>query len=201
MSGESARPVAPRTEATRPSEPRASARGACAVPLAYLSTFRTYGSWLAGDPRGWVERRQNVPGTPYGAPDPARRERERRRLRQPPVSLDATAASVADRAIREAAERRGWLVFALNVRTNHVHSVGAAACRPEEILRTFKAWASAALHARGVVPAGSAVWARHGSTRYLWSQAAVDAACAYVFEGQGEDLARRDRTRVNAPAG
>jgi hypothetical protein len=70
------------------------------LPLAYFLTFRTYGSWLPGDPRGWVDRQRNVPGTTYEAPDPERWAREVRRLRQPPVALDPVAALVVDGAIR-----------------------------------------------------------------------------------------------------
>lgn len=34
------------------------------VPLAYLITFRTYGTWLAGDERGSIDRFNNGYGTP-----------------------------------------------------------------------------------------------------------------------------------------
>jgi REP element-mobilizing transposase RayT len=148
-----------------------------------------------------VDRQRNVPGTTYEAPDPERWAREVRRLRQPPVALDPVAALVVDGAIRQACRRRGWLLRALNVRTNHVHSVVAAPCRPEEILRTFKACGSAALHSSGALPAGAVVWARHGSTRYLWSEAAVEAACAYVMERQGQDVAAHDESESDGPAG
>ena len=43
-------------------EPVADASGS--VPLAYLITFRTYGTWLHGDARGSVDREHNVFGTP-----------------------------------------------------------------------------------------------------------------------------------------
>jgi hypothetical protein len=32
-------------------------------------------------------------------------------------------------------------------------------------------------------------WARHGSTRFLWNPANVDAAMRYVIEEQGEPMA------------
>ncbi|MGQ0761444.1 MAG: hypothetical protein ACT4OT_05435 [Acidobacteriota bacterium] len=40
-------------------------------PLAYLITFRCYGTWLHGDERGSVDRKQNVYGTPKTAFNPA----------------------------------------------------------------------------------------------------------------------------------
>jgi len=42
------------------------------IPLAYLITFTTYGTWLHGDPRGSVDREHNVWGTPFLDPDRAR---------------------------------------------------------------------------------------------------------------------------------
>ncbi|MBX3388092.1 MAG: hypothetical protein KF691_01410 [Phycisphaeraceae bacterium] len=35
----------------------------------YLLTWHTYGTWLHGDDRGSVNKIQNVPGTPYVAPN------------------------------------------------------------------------------------------------------------------------------------
>ena len=37
-------------------------------PLAYFLTWPTYGTWLPGDERGWVEYRQG-----WQLPDPARK--------------------------------------------------------------------------------------------------------------------------------
>jgi hypothetical protein len=38
-------------------------------PLAYLISFRTYGTWLHGDNRGSTSRKQNKYGTPRIAPN------------------------------------------------------------------------------------------------------------------------------------
>lgn len=35
---------------------------------------------------------------------------------------------------------------------------------------------------------GEKLWTRHGSTRYLWNEASVEAACRYVRDGQGADI-------------
>ena len=39
------------------------------IPLAYLITFRSYGTWLHGDERGSVDRFHNVYGTPRLPPN------------------------------------------------------------------------------------------------------------------------------------
>ncbi len=38
-------------------------------PLAYLISFRCYGTWLHGDKRGSMSRKQNKYGTPRIAPN------------------------------------------------------------------------------------------------------------------------------------
>ena len=61
------------------------------IPLGYLITFRTYGTWLHGDPRGSVDRFHNIYGTPKLPPSPIRQEYERRLMKMPPVKLDLAA--------------------------------------------------------------------------------------------------------------
>jgi hypothetical protein len=57
-------------------------------PLAYLITFRTYGTWLHGDERGSVDRQHNVYGTPRLDPDAMRKNAEEQELIQRPVIFD-----------------------------------------------------------------------------------------------------------------
>ncbi|MGH9880906.1 MAG: transposase, partial [Pyrinomonadaceae bacterium] len=42
-------------------------------------------------------------------------------------------------AVKETCEIRKWLLWAFNIRTNHVHTVVSAKCSPESILSAFKA--------------------------------------------------------------
>ena len=58
------------------------------TPLAFFITFRTYGTWLHGDPRGSVDRQHNRYGTPYLPPNKLRQKYERRLLKQPPVKSE-----------------------------------------------------------------------------------------------------------------
>lgn len=91
-------------------------------PLAYLITFRCYGTWLHGEDRGSVDRRHY---NRYGTPDmPANKkihEDERASLK--------TSAFVTS-AIREVCNYRGYTLYAVNARTNHVHSVVSAGSKP-----------------------------------------------------------------------
>jgi REP element-mobilizing transposase RayT len=79
----------------------------------------------------------------------------------------------------------GWELFALAVRTNHVHVVvGHAGLRPEAMVSQFKAWATRRLREAGCVGADTPVWVRHGSMGYLWNEGDVRDAVTYLEEGQ-----------------
>jgi hypothetical protein len=58
-------------------------------PLAYLLTFRTYGTWLHGDERHSVDRyEKNIYGTPDIAPNRKLNEAMKSELKQPVIVLD-----------------------------------------------------------------------------------------------------------------
>jgi REP element-mobilizing transposase RayT len=83
---------------------------------------------------------------------------------------------------------RGWTLHAINVRTNHVHVVVAGRDAPERMMTAVKARATRSLREARLVADAVKPWARHGSTRWLWTPDAVEAACRYVVEGQGDVL-------------
>ncbi len=56
------------------------------------------------------------------------------------------------------------------------------------MMNALKAYASRALNQ--VETAVKKRWARHGSTRYLWTSKQVDAAIHYVLFEQGEAMVR-----------
>jgi REP element-mobilizing transposase RayT len=157
-------------------------------PLAYFITFVAYGSWLHGDDRGSVDIRANGLDSPRELPNAGWREWERTRLVTQEVHFDARWRFEIDASFRERCEHAGWGMLALNVRTNHVHIVVTAEQTPERLMTSLKAWATRRLLSRGLARQGSSVWAWHGSTRYLWKEAHVEAAIDYVLNQQGAAL-------------
>ena len=73
------------------------------------------------------------------------------------------------------------------VRTNHVHSVVAASCKPEHVMDSFKAYATRQLREARLMGPDIKIWARHGGTPYLWTEEQVERAIDYVINGQGEE--------------
>jgi REP element-mobilizing transposase RayT len=148
-------------------------------PLAYLITFRTYGTWPPGDGRGAFHHAR------FLQPSAPLRSEARERFASEPFVLFPHARRVVEWAIREACEHKGWTLHALNVRTNHVHLVAAMLAPPERGMGTVKAWATRRLREHGITAHDERAWSRHGSTRYLWSEAEVERAVRYVVEWQG----------------
>jgi REP element-mobilizing transposase RayT len=108
-------------------------------------------------------------------------------LKHAAVTLDKAQRVVVEDAIREVCEHRNYDLRAVNARTNHVHWVVAASCKPEQMMDTFKAYATRRLREASILQPNIKPWARHGSTPYLWTEEAVEKAIDYVLNGQGDE--------------
>ena len=159
------------------------------VALAYMITFRCYGTWLHGDERGSVGRRgSNIYGQARIKPSATLSEIDTDKLTGSPIKLRAVERRIVEDAIREVCSVRGYILFALNVRTNHVHVVVNNCGKVERMMDSFKAYCTKALRAANRIGAETKLWSRHGSTRYLWTERHLELAVDYVLNGQGDDL-------------
>jgi hypothetical protein len=110
------------------------------LPLAYLTTFRCYGTWVHGDERGSVDRFHNQYQAPYIPHNERWRQHNAQALIREPVLLYAAQRESVEAAVRETCALRNWRMHATNVRTNHVHVVVAiGAARSKHALNAFKA--------------------------------------------------------------
>jgi REP element-mobilizing transposase RayT len=163
------------------------------VAKAYLITFRCYGTWLHGDERGSVDRRYyNRLGTPKIKPDSETVERKASLMKDGSTIFGAKERAIVESAIREVCRFRGYALYAINVRTNHVHVVVSNSTIPERMMDAFKAYATRKLRSAKLVGEENKLWSRHGSTRYLWTDEHIATAIDYVLNGQGGELPRFD---------
>ena len=161
----------------------------------WLLTWRTYGTWLPGDARGFVSNvrgedghgeRHNVPGTDCDRDLPGLERYARDQMKGKPILLGAEQARLVADDFRSSAAFRGWPLHAVAVLVNHVHLVVAA---PEEVLterllQVFKSYASRKLNGLYPKPVNGSWWAVSGSRRRLPDERAVAAATAYVLNQQ-----------------
>ena len=158
------------------------------TPLAYLISFRTCGTWLHGDARGSIDRFHNRYRSPYISGNQRWHTYNQRRLRLAPLILGAGQRKSVEVAIRETCEIRKWCLLALNVRTNHVHTVVSANRDSEQVLVALKANATRQLRQDRLWSSESSPWVRKGSKRNLWNERSIAQAIDYVLNGQGNDL-------------
>jgi REP element-mobilizing transposase RayT len=104
-------------------------------------------------------------------------------MKHAPVTLDPIARATAQHVIEEVCEHNAWTLLAAHARTQHVHVVAGGNATPSDMLRCLKSWTSRRLVERVFVRRGP-VWARHASTRFLWTRRAVEAAVNYVLHEQ-----------------
>jgi REP element-mobilizing transposase RayT len=159
------------------------------IPLAYLITFRCYGTWLHGDERGSIDRFHKRYRSPYIGPNEKWHQHNVQVLQGEPVALDTTQRQSVEAAIRETCLFRKWPLHALNVRTNHVHTaVSIGMMKPERALTAFKANATRQMRQDGCWPRKDSPWSEKGSKRHLWNECSVSRAADYVLHEQGDEL-------------
>lgn len=159
------------------------------IPLAFLINFRSHGAWLHGDERGSVNRFRNEYRSRRLPPEKKWLGTNSKRLRDDPVLLDANQRNCVEAAARDTCDFRSWSLYAINVRTNHVHLVVSTGNkRPELALNAFKASATRVMKQAGCWKRSYSPWADKGTTRYLWNEKSVARAIDYVLHGQGDDL-------------
>lgn len=162
-------------------------------PIAYLLTWTCRGTWLPGDARGWVNRDHNQFGGPRLKPEPRLQSFVDDSLQQEPLALDDRARTMVEEAIREHCAHREWRLYAISVRSNHVHVVVWGASPPERIMQSLKSWATRRLRAEGVTGSRRLPWTTHGSTKYLWTNESLATAVDYVIRRQDLKSSRHGR--------
>jgi REP element-mobilizing transposase RayT len=162
-----------------------------AEPLGYFLTWATYGAWLPGDERGWVEYRRG-----WQLPDPIRKLEAEARMTEDACILDLEQRQLVERTIREHCQIRGWHLHAVNCRTNHLHVVVTAACDSKQVRAEFKAWCTrrlkeletkrrhCAISKDVKAPVREKWWAERGSRRFINDEQSLETAVVYVRDGQ-----------------
>jgi hypothetical protein len=104
------------------------------APLAYFLTWPTYGTWLPGDGRGWVQYRRG-----FQAPDPVKELEARARMTEDACRLDELERRVVEATIASHCRIRNWALHAVNCRSNHLHVVLTAGEHPDQVRDQLKA--------------------------------------------------------------
>ena len=150
--------------------------------MTYLITWCCYGSHIPGQ-EGIVSKRNHHFGTRIAAPNIYFARASRAAMADQPFELDSVQRQIVLKAIVDVGQYRRWTILAVHVRTTHVHVVIDGDLAPERIMHDLKSYASRALNC------AQQKWARHGSTRYLYTRETLANAVRYVLEKQSEPMA------------
>jgi hypothetical protein len=112
-------------------------------PLAFFITWPTYGTWLPGDERGWVEYHHG-----WQLPDPMLESACQSRMNEEQCVLTADQRAIVEAQVAETCRYRKWTLFAVSCRSNHLHIlIGAIDTKPKKIRADVKAYCTRRLRA------------------------------------------------------
>jgi REP element-mobilizing transposase RayT len=148
-------------------------------PIGFFLTWVTYGTWLPGDSRGWVEYHHG-----WQLPDPIRQREATAKMNEDACVLTQAQRAAVETQIEVTCRYRNWSLLAANCRSNHVHVVVKAANTPPKKIRVdLKAWATRCLKEQ-FDSSRENWWAERGSIRFIYNDEGLEASVMYVTEGQ-----------------
>ena len=157
-------------------------------PASVFITFTTYGARMHGDERGSVKRGRKGISSHIISPDAVRSARARALMAGPAFELDDVQRATVSETIQQVCEFKGWILHAINVRTNHVHFLVSAEAAPKTVMNACKAWATRRMRQAELISDDTRVWTRHGSTRFVTTESSFRRVAEYIIDGQGADL-------------
>lgn len=147
--------------------------------VAYFITWTTYGTWLPGDARGWRKRHAGEQTS-----QPLLEKWCRGRMTGETVLLSQHQRCQVANACHSHAKVRGWVLHAINARSNHVHLVVSANNAPEIVRDEFKANATRVLRQDASALVYQRVWTRGGNCEVINGENDLEQVVQYVIEAQ-----------------
>lgn len=158
------------------------------IPLAYFITFRTYATWLHGDERLSISRTRNIYNSPKINPNKNLKNNMQELQKQSSIIFTRKQGEIILDSVVDTCNKQGWRLYALHIRSNHVHLTIKADCEPEPVMTKIKSRATFFLRKYGEFSKDQKIWSRHGSTKYIWSPESLYYSSEYTVERQGQKM-------------
>ena len=142
-------------------------------------TWTTYGTWLPGDARGWRSRTAG-----HQLAKPELEEMAFNKLKSEPVLLKPHDRVTVESACRDHCQFRGWVLHAVNARSNHVHVVVSGYLKAQLIRDQLKANCTRALRLQSQPLVRERTWAKGGDCEILFNDDDLANAIDYVLNAQ-----------------
>ncbi|MDX1964716.1 MAG: transposase [Pirellulales bacterium] len=148
-------------------------------PIGYFMMWGTYGTWLPGDERGWVDYRHG-----WQLLNSVLEIEAQSRMTETACFLSVTQRTLVEEQIRETCDFREWKMFAVNCRSNHIHVVVSALhVDPKKIRNDLKAWSTRKLK-EASLDKRDKWWNERGCTRYIYDEDNLAIAIEYTMKAQ-----------------
>ena len=142
-------------------------------------TWTTYGTWMPGDVRGWRKRKGEEQ-----LPRPLLAQWCRKQMKGESVLLEPHDRATVEQACQKHCDHRGWHLFAVSARTNHVHVVVAANDSAKKVRDQLKANCTGTLRRQDQPLHAKRTWTKGGDCEILDADDDVEAVVIYVTEVQ-----------------
>jgi REP element-mobilizing transposase RayT len=147
--------------------------------IAAFITWTTYGTWLPGDIRGWRKKKRG-----QQLPRPLLEEWCRKQMKGDAVLLEPGDRQTVEAACQKHCDHRGWHLFAVSARTNHVHVVVAIDTSLQKARDQLKANCTRELRTQPHPLTCERTWTKGGDCEVLDTDDDIHAAVEYVTEAQ-----------------
>ncbi len=143
-----------------------------------LVSSTTYGNWLPGDARGYVDEHDDY-GTPFDVPSAQLHRSAKESMKESTVLLNTDQAEIVLQRWRETVDELDGQLVVVAIMGNHFHFVAifSGKITKAKLLQFFKTRASRALNQKF---GKRTWWTDSGSVRYSFDEAAFRARIAYV---------------------
>ncbi len=149
-------------------------------PKGYFITWTVYGTFLQGDARWW--RKTDAGEQP---PQPLLEQWHRDRLKHDVILLNDEHRKVVESEIEYHCKNRGWKLWIVNPRTNHVHVVATApGYAGDKVRDQLKANCTRGLRGIDERLVGRPVWTAKGDVEFLKTDDDLEQAILYAGEAQ-----------------
>jgi REP element-mobilizing transposase RayT len=149
-------------------------------PVAFFITWTVYGTHLQGDSRGWRRRRAGSQN-----PQPLLAQWQSDRLKYPILLLSDSMRETVELQCQHHCDHRGWKLWAVSARTNHVHvAVTSPGYSGGKVRDQLKANCTRELRASWESFRDRPVWTVGGDWECVNTEEELETVIQYIVEAQ-----------------
>ncbi len=143
--------------------------------IGYMATWTTYGTWLPGDKRGYVDNKGQLQQG-----DEALYEKSKELQKSPTVTLNLAEKNSVKHTILDESLRIGHKIISLAVCTNHVHLLARPYQEPiDKMINRYKSLTTRIFWEHGRT---GKIWTRGYDKQFCFNEKELVARMVYILK-------------------